>query len=302
MRNQLSRLRTYAVTAVMGLASLILPANTGCTSYQPTTDQYGRITGSHEEFDAGRTLSLFGIITSGVGIGLNLSGLTAADSATNRALSCAKTFGSLVRNAKKPTAQAISGGKPYGYDDLEQKVKYAFFRPEDLLASFGREDISQEKPLEVERMRQFVGKWKGESIMKPNGALFPVRAQVEQECREICDGWLIVSKSEIKESKIQVTIEGICGWDEKERVYRALSLGECYCITKGKRTELSKSFGEGITGYNEKTDTWEGTLAAISNKGYFIISQSTSRMNGEEITSESKDGLGTGHEKLRRVK
>lgn len=270
MRKQSKTLLRKATTALAGLVALLPSFNTGCTSMQRTYDEHGRIVELHEEFDAGKTLSLISLITANF-----TAPVIPAVALTEEAKNAAKVirYGSAITSLSRqlrnsPHARVKFEGEPYGFRELESKVKNAIHNPREFIEYLGL-DTSGEMPPEVQRLQDFVGEWRGDFISRPHTG-GKIAFKVTSHFEPIEGGWLLLSRplnpGGVKH-KIKLDTTQIYGWSPIDRNYHMLGVSIRH---EEKKEHVAESFGEGIMRFNSGSGIWTMQAEVITSENYLV--------------------------------
>jgi len=292
-----SVIQKTAVAAITGLAALLMPTQTGCTSFQPTRDEHNRIVGFHHEFDSEKTLSLIQLIGTGISAGYNLAAFANATNNLTRSTNMISYTTKLASLAKEhhtsPTVNVQFEGEPYGYRELGDRVNEAIENPRLFIEYLGL-NTSGEMPEEVKRLQQFVGEWESECDAKVAGQKFKCKSTSQNKL--ISDGWLLTGEppsdkpTQLGSNQIISRTVGLTGWSPRDRLYHTLQISKRYL--DGLKQPIV-SFSEITHKYDPATNTWTARAEKITGDNLYIVGTTQTRFEGDTVTSQGEFNFGT---------
>ncbi len=293
------------VVALTGLSALLMPVQTGCTSFQPTYDEHNRIVGYHREFDSEKTLSLIGAIAI---VAANAYGIPAAARGNDaqkmmQIVQFSRTLASVAeKNKDKPVARAQFEGEPLGYRELGDRVNEAIENPQ-IFAHYLGLDTSGEMPIEVKRLEQIVGKWEFTGkMMLTTGQTMKTKGTGRN--RLIENGWFLrggpldEQQPRLGPNQFYLTTHSITGWSPKDGMYHTLQIMRRYADGLEKPIV---SFGEITRKYGPASGVWIGKSEIITGDNFYSKGTSRSIFQGDTESYESETNFGKARATARKI-
>ena len=294
------------VAALTGLSALVMPVQTGCTSFQPTRDEHNRIVGYHREFDSEKTLSLIGAIAI---VAANAYGIPAAARGNDaqkmmQIVQFSRTLATVAeKNKDKPVARVQFEGEPFGYRELGDRVNEAIEKPH-IFAHYLGLDTSGEMPVEVKRLEQIAGKWESKGkIMLNTGQTIKTKGTSRRRLIEngwflFCGGPLDEQQPKLGPNQIYIAAHSITGWSPKDGMYHNLQIMRRYADGLEKPIV---SFGETTSKYDPVSGVWTGRTEAITGDNFYVKGTLRSIFQGDTESFESETNFGKGRGTARKI-